>query len=131
MDKLLLTPLEAAEALSIGRSKLYELLAEGRLDSVRVGSCRRIPIGSLTDFVTRLQNDGDPAVNPDVLQRAAPPAMGAGECHRRQVARPAGKRPGGDPIPTAPLGGRAVAGGEGGTDDLEARMPPRHRRRVP
>lgn len=27
MDKLLLTPIEAAEALSISRSKLYELLA--------------------------------------------------------------------------------------------------------
>jgi excisionase family DNA binding protein len=56
VDKLLLTPQEAAEALSIGRSKLYELLGEGQLESVRVGSCRRIPIGSLIDFVGRLQD---------------------------------------------------------------------------
>ncbi len=57
LDKLLLTPPEAAAVLSIGRSKLYELLAEGHLDAVRVGSCRRIPIGSLIDFVSRLQID--------------------------------------------------------------------------
>ncbi|MGH9072006.1 MAG: excisionase family DNA-binding protein, partial [Acidimicrobiales bacterium] len=55
MDKLLLTVEEAAEALSVGRSKLYELLAAGRLESVRVGTCRRIPVGSLIDFVGGLQ----------------------------------------------------------------------------
>ncbi len=57
MDKLLLTVEEAAEALSIGRSKFYELLAAGRLESVRVGSCRRVPVGSLIDFVGRLQDE--------------------------------------------------------------------------
>jgi excisionase family DNA binding protein len=31
MDKVLLTPVEAARALGIGRSKLYELLQSGRL----------------------------------------------------------------------------------------------------
>jgi excisionase family DNA binding protein len=61
VEKLLLTPQEAAEALSIGRSKLYELLGQGQLESVRVGSCRRIPIGSLIEFVSRLQtNDATP-----------------------------------------------------------------------
>lgn len=59
MDKLLLTPEEAAEVLSIGRSKLYELLAEGLVASVRVGTCRRIPAGALVEFVTRLQGEAD------------------------------------------------------------------------
>lgn len=39
MDKLLLTPTEAASALGIGRSKLYELLKSGQLLSVHIGAC--------------------------------------------------------------------------------------------
>ena len=42
MDKLLLTPVEAAQALGIGRSKLYELMSAGVVPSVRIGGCRRI-----------------------------------------------------------------------------------------
>lgn len=55
-DKLLLTPEEAADALSIGRSKLYELLASGALESVAIGSCRRIPRAALADFVEKLRS---------------------------------------------------------------------------
>jgi len=36
MDKLLFTPFEAATALGIGRSKVYELLRSGDLPSVRI-----------------------------------------------------------------------------------------------
>ena len=35
MDRLLLRPAEAAEAIGIGRSKVYELLASGDLPSIR------------------------------------------------------------------------------------------------
>ena len=38
---VLLTPEQAAEALGIGRWKLYDLLRQGRLRSLRIGSCRR------------------------------------------------------------------------------------------
>jgi excisionase family DNA binding protein len=55
MDRILLTPLEAARALGIGRSKLYELLRSGALPSVRIGACRRIPVDSLTAYVAVLQ----------------------------------------------------------------------------
>ena len=34
---LLLTPAEAAEALRVGRSTVYELIAEKRLESVEIG----------------------------------------------------------------------------------------------
>lgn len=51
MEKLLLTPEEAAEALSIGRSKLYQLLAAGALQSVTIGSSRRVPVEALRIFV--------------------------------------------------------------------------------
>jgi hypothetical protein len=40
MDKLLLTPTEAATALGIGRSKVYELMQTG---SAPVGPHRRLP----------------------------------------------------------------------------------------
>ncbi len=54
MDKLLLTPVEAATALGIGRSKVYELLRSGELPSVRIGACRRIPAEGLTAFLGAL-----------------------------------------------------------------------------
>ena len=49
--KLLLTPEEAARALGIGRTKLYELLATSKLPSVRIGGSRRVSVGALTEFV--------------------------------------------------------------------------------
>lgn len=56
--RLLLTPREAAAALGIGRSMLYELLRTGELPSVRIGSCRRIAAADLSDLVARLQEQG-------------------------------------------------------------------------
>ena len=58
MDKLLLTPVEAAQALGIGRSKVYELLSSGELDSVRIGSCRRVPADALHSFLIQLRDGG-------------------------------------------------------------------------
>jgi excisionase family DNA binding protein len=52
---ILLTPTEAAVTLNIGRSKLYELLRAGVLESVRIGACRRIPADALTELVVRLR----------------------------------------------------------------------------
>ena len=59
MDKLLLTPIEAAAALGIGRSKLYELMRTGIVTSVRIGNCRRVPATSLSELVARLQGDSN------------------------------------------------------------------------
>jgi excisionase family DNA binding protein len=50
MDTLLLTPTEAATALGIGRSKVYELMQTGQLQSVHNGACRRVPAEALTAF---------------------------------------------------------------------------------
>ena len=50
-DPILLTPTEAARALGIGRSKLYELMREGRIRSIRIGTCRRVPTTALDEFV--------------------------------------------------------------------------------
>jgi excisionase family DNA binding protein len=56
MDKLLLTPVEAAQVLSISRSKLYELIGQGRLTTVLIDTSRRIPRQALVEFVGHLQS---------------------------------------------------------------------------
>ena len=62
MERLLLTPDEAAAVLSIGRSKLYELLRAGVVPSVRIGACRRIATADLSTVVLKLRNlHGDSA----------------------------------------------------------------------
>jgi excisionase family DNA binding protein len=53
--RVLLTPEEAAQALGISRSKLYELLRAGALESIRIDRLRRIPIRALHQFVERLR----------------------------------------------------------------------------
>ncbi len=58
MEKLLLTPTEAADVLGIGRSKLYELMRAGALPSIRIDSCRRVPLEDLTAMVGRLRRTG-------------------------------------------------------------------------
>ena len=55
-EPILLTPLEAAQVLRIGRSKLYQLLQAGELESVHIGACRRIPAEALNDLVARLRS---------------------------------------------------------------------------
>ncbi len=56
VEKLLLKPEEAAEVLSIGRSKVYELIGTGELASVRIGTSRRVPTDALVEFVSRLRS---------------------------------------------------------------------------
>lgn len=51
---LLLRPEEAAAALGIGRSTVYDLLRPGALGSVRIGASRRIPAEALHQFIARL-----------------------------------------------------------------------------
>jgi excisionase family DNA binding protein len=54
MTRLLLTVPEAAEALAISRSKLYELLASGAVASIRIEGSRRVPITALEEYVSKL-----------------------------------------------------------------------------
>jgi excisionase family DNA binding protein len=54
IPKLLLTSTEAASALGIGRSKLYELIRRGVLPSVLIDGCRRIPWKSIEGYVQTL-----------------------------------------------------------------------------
>ncbi len=61
---VLLTPEQAAASLAIGRTKVFELLRNGELESVRIGSCRRIPSEALQDYVFRLRRS---APEPEIL----------------------------------------------------------------
>ena len=54
MTRLLLTVPEAAEALAISRSKLYELIAAGRIRSVRIDGSRRVPVEALRTYIAQL-----------------------------------------------------------------------------
>lgn len=60
LDKLLLRIPEAYEASSLGRSKFYELIRDGRIRTVRIGRSVRVPADSLRDFVRDLQAEGGP-----------------------------------------------------------------------
>lgn len=54
VSKILLTVPEAAAALAISRSKLYELMAAGFIRSVRIDGSRRIPVRALEAYVAGL-----------------------------------------------------------------------------
>jgi excisionase family DNA binding protein len=68
MNKLLLTPEETAEVMGIGRTKVYELLRAGVIDSVRIGACRRVPVAALHDYLDRLRQSaaGESSASPPV-----------------------------------------------------------------
>jgi excisionase family DNA binding protein len=57
-NQRLLTPEQAASWLSVGRTKIYELMGAGELESVRIGASRRIPVAALDEFVGRLRDAG-------------------------------------------------------------------------
>ena len=43
--------------MSVSRSKIHELLSAGKLQSVRIDGCRRIPVHELWAYVARLAGD--------------------------------------------------------------------------
>jgi len=55
LPPLLVRPEDAAVALGIGRTKVYELMRSHALRSVKVGGLRRIPATALAEFVARLE----------------------------------------------------------------------------
>jgi len=54
-EKLLLTVVEAAQRLGIGRTLMYELLGSGQIRSVHVGRLHKIPADALDAFIDRLR----------------------------------------------------------------------------
>ena len=54
-ERMLLTVVEAARRLGIGRSSMYRLLDAGEVRSIHVGRSHRIPVDALSEFVNRWQ----------------------------------------------------------------------------
>jgi excisionase family DNA binding protein len=53
---LLLTATQAASALGVGKTKLYELIKEGSLQPVHIGRSVRFPLEDVALFVRRLRD---------------------------------------------------------------------------
>ena len=54
---LLLTIVDAARVLSIGRTTMYELVGAGEIDVVHIGRSARVPVGALEEFVDRQRRE--------------------------------------------------------------------------
>ena len=53
--RLLFTVEEAARVLGIGRTRMFELIQAGSVETVLIGRLRRIPLDALDAFVTGLR----------------------------------------------------------------------------
>lgn len=51
VDRLLYKPVEAAQAISVSRSKMYDLMRNGQVPSIRVGGVLRVPVEALRLWV--------------------------------------------------------------------------------
>jgi len=49
----LLTVKNVAKRLAIGRTTVYELIANGGLRTIKIGRCRRIPESALEEWIAR------------------------------------------------------------------------------
>jgi excisionase family DNA binding protein len=58
VEPLLLDVREAASVLGIGRSTLYELIADGEIEVVHIGRAARVPVAALHEFVDRCRTSG-------------------------------------------------------------------------
>ena len=56
-ERVLLTTAEAASRLSIGRSKLYELVGGGQIVTVRIGRAVRVPASEVERYAAELLAD--------------------------------------------------------------------------
>jgi excisionase family DNA binding protein len=53
MERILLTPMEAADALHIGRTKIYDLIRNGELTSIKIGKLRRVPVDAVREYARK------------------------------------------------------------------------------
>jgi excisionase family DNA binding protein len=71
-DPLLLTPVEAADVLSVGRTTIYALMKAGELRPVHIGRSCRLSRAELERYVRRLESP--PLPHP--VQRRVPARRG-------------------------------------------------------
>ena len=56
-EKKLLSVVEAARKLGIGRSHFYRFVLRGDIESVKLGKSRKIPPDALDAFIERLREE--------------------------------------------------------------------------
>jgi excisionase family DNA binding protein len=56
-SRLLLRVGEAAERLSLSRSKTYQLVQAGELPSIRLGRSLRVPVEALAEVIEKLRKE--------------------------------------------------------------------------
>jgi excisionase family DNA binding protein len=58
VDRLLMSPEEAAELLRVGRSTVYDLMRSRRLVSIKIGRRRLVPAAAVTAYIDGLVAEG-------------------------------------------------------------------------
>ncbi len=76
MERLMLKPLEAAEAIGMGRTAFYRLVKAGQIPACRVGKSIRIPVNALREWVEK--QVGSNGAGPVQPARACPELKVAG-----------------------------------------------------
>ncbi len=54
VERLLLTVEEVAEALHVGRTRVFALIAAKEIASVKIGNLRRVPVDAVREYTVRL-----------------------------------------------------------------------------
>ena len=54
MERVLPTVEEVAEALHLGRTRVFALIAAKEITSVKIGNLRRVPVDAVREYATRL-----------------------------------------------------------------------------
>ena len=54
---ILVSVIEAAQILSIGRTAAWELVRKQKIKSVKIGRTRRVPIVAIQEYIQRLMDD--------------------------------------------------------------------------
>jgi excisionase family DNA binding protein len=57
MEQQLLTVPEVMMVLRLGRCTVYDLIRSGRLESIKVGRSRRVPVDAVNAFVSHLREE--------------------------------------------------------------------------
>lgn len=62
MERLLLRPAEVADSLGLSRSKVYALIAERSLPSVRLGGRTLVPADALRRWIAERQDGAEKGI---------------------------------------------------------------------
>ncbi|GAA1146934.1 hypothetical protein GCM10009630_51700 [Kribbella jejuensis] len=54
--QILMTVEEAAKALSVGRTQMFKLIADGAVSSVRIGRSRRVSVDAIREYAKKLED---------------------------------------------------------------------------